>query len=50
MIRKKSRKGKPPIWVLYSRGGDKILGHFSSRQEAEEREKEIEYFKSQIKK
>ena len=44
MIRKVIRKGKKPVWVLYSRGGDRKLGEYPTREAALERERQIQYF------
>lgn len=40
MIKKQGNK-----YILYTKNGDKKLGEFDSKKKAEEREREIEYFK-----
>ena len=40
MIRHKNGK-----WILYNHDGTKILGEFDTKEEAEKREKQINYFK-----
>ncbi|MBP23706.1 MAG: hypothetical protein CMH20_00225 [Methylophaga sp.] len=46
MIRKVIRKGKKPVWVLYSKRGDRKLGEYPTREAALERERQIQYFKN----
>jgi len=46
MIRKVSKKGKKPKWVLYSKNGDKRLGEFATLEAAKARERQINYWKS----
>lgn len=36
-------------FVLYSKDGTKVLGRFGSRTEAEDRERQVNYFKSRDK-
>jgi hypothetical protein len=45
MIRKMPNKN---VWKLYSKKGD-VLGTFRSKKKAEERERQINYFKSRNK-
>ena len=46
MIRKTRNKQE---WKLFSKNGRKLLGTFRSRKKAEERERQINYFKSRNK-
>ncbi len=45
MIRKMPNKN---VWKLYSKKGD-VLGTFKSRKKAEDRERQVNYFKSRNK-
>ena len=38
MIRKVIRKGKKPVWVLYSKRGDRKLGEYPTREAAEDQQ------------
>jgi|TARA_R100000479_G_scaffold174285_1_gene122201 hypothetical protein len=43
MIRKTRNKNQ---WKLFSKDGSKVLGTFRSKKKAQERERQIQYFKN----
>jgi len=48
MIRKckeKDKRSADDVWCVYSEKGDRLLGRYRSREEAEKRLRQVEFFK-----
>jgi len=44
--KKKDKRSSDDVWCVYSKKGDRLLGRYRSREDAEERLRQVEYFKS----
>jgi hypothetical protein len=44
--REKDKRSAGDVWCVYSKDGDRLLGRYRTREEAEKRLRQVEYFKS----